>query len=276
MTSYAAGAAYFFFLALIPILIILMSIIPYTPLNQEVITNWITDLFPDTFDSLLISIIDDVYKRNATVISVSAVATFWAASKAIFSLVRGLNAVFETKETRNMLWMRIKSGFYTIFFLAMIVIMLIINIFGDRLVDIILSDFTVFINVWTIVRYFRYLVVILLLTVLFTAMFCKLPNRKSPFHFQLPGAFIAALSWAACTRIFNIYIDNFSRFSMYGSLTTIIVMMLWFHMLMFLLLTGAEVNFFLEPKFRENAERRELMRKIGIMRQTMHLNDKIT
>lgn len=272
--SYAAAAAYYFFLSLIPIMIILMAIIPYTPLTEKNVIVWIVDLFPDTLDDFVVSIIQSLYGKSIAVISVSAVTTFWAASRAIFSLVRGLNSVYEIRETRNMILMRLRCGVYTVMFLIMFVVLLIINVFGDKLIDLLFHDYIAVIDVWSIVKYWRYVVVIVVQTILFMLMFTKLPNKKVKFFMQFPGAIIGAVSWTAFTFLFNRYIEYFNAFSMYGSLTTIIIMMLWIDTLMYLLLMSAQLNFFLEPIFEKRESDKEIRRQIRTMKRTQEIRNR--
>lgn len=272
--SYAAAAAYYFFMSLIPILIILMAIIPYTPLTQDNVVTWIVDLFPATLSDFVISIIRGLYGKTVAVISISAITTFWAASRAVFALIRGLNSVYEIRETRNMYLMRLRCGIYTLTFLIMFVVLLIINVFGDRLIDILFSEAVMIIDVWQVVKYLRYVVVILVLMILFMILFTKLPNRKMQLWFQWPGALTAAVSWTIFTWFFNMYIEYFNAFSMYGSLTTIIILMLWLDTLMYLLLMGAQLNYFFEPVFIRQKEKREIESKIKNMRRTVELSER--
>lgn len=68
---------------------------------------------------------------------------------------------------------------------------------------------------------------------------------------QLPGALFTACAWQLISFVFSIYLDIFKGFSsMYGSLTTIILLMLWLYMCMYAILLGGEVNALLERYFK--------------------------
>ena len=74
-----------------------------------------------------------------------------------------------------------------------------------------------------------------------------LPNHKVRLRYQLPGAIFTAFGWALASFIFSIYMDIFRGFSsMYGSLTTIVLIMLWLYFCMYVLLLGGEINLFVE------------------------------
>ena len=82
-------------------------------------------------------------------------------------------------------------------------------------------------------------------------MYKFLPNRKATLKSQLPGAVISAVAWSVFSLIFSIYLEYFNVSNMYGSLTTLIMIMLWVYFCMFIVLLGAEINAYFEDKFRK-------------------------
>ena len=80
-------------------------------------------------------------------------------------------------------------------------------------------------------------------------MYKFLPNRKDWLRKQIPGALFSAIGWQVVSWIFSMYLDIFEGFSdMYGSLTTIVLIMLWLYFCMYCILLGAEVNIVLYGK----------------------------
>ena len=85
-----------------------------------------------------------------------------------------------------------------------------------------------------------------------TLVYKFLPNGKRRWRNQLPGAIFTAFGWILASFIFSIYIDVFKGFSnMYGSLTTIVIIMLWLYFCMYILLLGGELNVLLELEKNE-------------------------
>ena len=79
-----------------------------------------------------------------------------------------------------------------------------------------------------------------------------LPNRKASLKSQIPGAFIIAVAWLLFSYFFSLYFTFFPNFSnMYGSLSALIMVMLWLYCCMNLLLYGAEINAYFENQFRQ-------------------------
>ena len=88
-----------------------------------------------------------------------------------------------------------------------------------------------------------------ILIIFFLILFLAIPNRKSSILDELPGAIIAAAGWMIFSYLYSFYIDNIGSFSnMYGSLTTIVFLMLWLYFCMYILFFGAEINNILASK----------------------------
>lgn len=137
LSTFSSSAAFYLFLSLVPILIVICTVIPFTPLTQENLIVFVTDLTPDKMDAMAISIIDDVYNRSAGVLSLAAIVTLWSAGKGVLAVIRGLNAVNEVEEKRNYFLLRIVSSFYTLIMLVCVLLSMILLLFGNRLVKMI-------------------------------------------------------------------------------------------------------------------------------------------
>ena len=83
---------------------------------------------------------------------------------------------------------------------------------------------------------------IAILTLFFAVVFTALPNCKLSFKSQLPGAAICSVAWYVFSFGLSVYVDYFNGFSMYGSLTTIALIMLWLYFCMYIMMMSAEVN----------------------------------
>ena len=87
---------------------------------------------------------------------------------------------------------------------------------------------------------------LVILALLFAVLYTYLPNRKMAFIRQLPGAVFTSVAWAVFSYVFSIYLEYASNMSvLYGSLTTLVVVMLWLYFCMYLLFIGAEINQYL-------------------------------
>lgn len=245
--AHAASAAFFMFLSIFPILMLLCSVLPYTHISEADLLRIVTDLLPSSIDPLAVSVIGELYDHSPTIISVSAVFVIWSAAKGILALLRGLNAVQGVNETRNYFVLRLWSCIYTVILLVLIVFTLIVLVFGNPIINNLLSHLPDIRYFAILLMPFRYLVVIVALALVFAFMYALIPNKKNRVFDKLPGAVFASLGWTVFSWAFSLYIERYGAFDMYGSLTTIVIIMLWLYFCMYILLFGDELNYYLQP-----------------------------
>ena len=161
--------------------------------------------------------------------------------------MRGLNAVNGVTEQRNYFLLRIEACLYTVLMLAATMLALIILVFGNRLANLVFRGFPRLRFLLEMFLPIRFLPVWLILTIVFAVIYTYVPRIKTRFYYQIPGALFAAVAWSIFSWGFSLYADSFNGFSMYGNLTTIIIIMLWLYFCMYLLLVGANINRYLKP-----------------------------
>ena len=248
--AFAASTAFFLFLSLIPALMLLCAILPYTPLTEANLMSAAREISPDAMDSLLINIIGDVYDKSIGIVSVTAIVTLWTAGKGVLALMRGLNAINDVEENRNYFLLRMVACLYTVLLLVAVLLSLLIMVFGKSIVGIIVEFIPQTSYLFELMIHFRTLFVWAVLTVVIALMYAYVPGARTGFKLQLPGAVFAAVAWSVMTWAFSIYIDEFNGFGMYGSLTTIIILMLWMYAAMYIILAGAYMNRYFKPAFQ--------------------------
>lgn len=250
ISAFAASTAFFLFLSLIPMLMLLCAVIPYTPVTEANLLRVVTDIAPDTMDALLSGIITELYDKSIGIISITAIVTLWSAGKGILALMRGLNAINDVEENRNYLLLRIVASFYTFMIIVLMLLSLITMVFGNTLVNIIEGMIPQSTYLFELLMHFRTLFVWFVITIFIALMYTYVPGGKLGFKMQLPGAVIAAIGWSVITWGFSVYVDYFNGFSTYGSLTTIIILMLWLYACMYIVMAGAFINRYFKPAFQ--------------------------
>ena len=250
ISAFAASTAFFLFLSMIPLLMALCAVLPYTTLTEDNLISAITQFTPDAMDAMVVRIVSDVYARSAGTITVFALVAIWSAAKAMLALIYGLNEVNDFEEKRNYFVLRTIACFYTVIILVAIVIALLVMVFGNVIVDILLADIPPLHIVVRFIMHFRFLISWVILTFIFAMIYAFVPSRKLRFKQQLPGAAFAAVLWSAASFAFAVYVDHFNGFGTYGSLTTVVILMLWFYMLMYILMIGAHINRYFGPVYK--------------------------
>lgn len=245
--AHAASAAFFIFLSVFPMLMMVSSILPYTHITESDLMAVVTDLLPSNIDPLAISIIDEMYDKSMAIVSVSAALAVWSAAKGMLALLRGLNAVEEVVETRNYFVLRLRSCLYTVVVLAVIIFSMIVIVFGNSIVQTIIQRFPHARYVVNLTMSFRYVFILAFMAIAFACMYAYIPNQSQKLVMKIPGAVFSSICWTVFSWGFSIYVDRFGNFNMYGSMTTIVIVMLWLYFCMYLLLIGGEINAFLQP-----------------------------
>lgn len=275
VAAYAAQSAYFIILAFIPFVMCLMTIVKYTTLTKEMVLTAILQICPANLDSFISGIVDEVYDKSLAVIPFSALIALWSAGKGLQAVSNGLNTIYHVKETRNWLISRIRSVIFTVILVIALLLSLMLLVFGNGLYRSLKTSIPFLAELLGHIMANRLVLVLGVLILVFLFLFKVLPNRKATFRSQLPGAILTSVCWMTFSYGFSLYFTYYSSFSnMYGSLTTIVLVMLWLYMCMTIVLCGAEVNAYFEKQFRQAHEfARELFDKedsnSGILHEKM-------
>lgn len=247
---YAANAGFFIVLAIFPALLLILSILRYTPLDAYDLLALLDGILPAALMPTVENLVVSAYSNTSTaIVSVSALGTLWSASKGVYGLLRGLNAIYDVEESRSYFHTRLLSIAYTLILVAAILLTLVLNVFGEAIQEL-LSEYNN--PLWDMVSgmlNLRGLVMPAVLTVIFTAMFVWLPNRRNSFRRSLPGGLLAALGWLIFSELFSLYVSYFPNYSnIYGSVYALVLGMLWLYICLAILFYGGALNKLLTEK----------------------------
>lgn len=260
--AYAAQSAFFIIMGFIPFLMMLLAMLQYTPLTPNQVMDMIMDVLPESFREFLQGIIAELFTKSTAILSGTAIAAVWAAGRAVLAMTKGLNSVFHIDETRNYFYMRIRSAFYIIFFIIALILAMVLLVFGNKIQEVLLSNIPFLQQFSGFIISVRTVVTLVILAMLFLGMYVLLPNRHHvQISSQLPGAIVTAFTWSIFSYGFSIYFEMVGQMSrIYGSLTTVIMIMLWLYFCMWLLFIGAEINAYLEDPYSFFTELEENIR----------------
>lgn len=247
ISAYAASIAFFFFLSIVPMLMVICMVIPYTPLTEENLVQAVTDITPDRVDPVVEDLIADVYDKSAGILSIAVIATLWSAAKGVMALMQGLNAVNGVDEKRNYFVIRVVACLYTVVMLIVVILSLFINVFGNQLVNLALHRIPQLQRLVVFLMHFRFLVVWAVLTLLFATVYAFMPDDRLRFREQIPGATFAAVVWSIFSWGFSMYVDYSNSYGIYGSLAIIIIILLWMYFCMYIIMIGAYLNRYFRP-----------------------------
>lgn len=254
VSAYAAQSAYFIILSAVPFIMLLLVLLKYVPIDTQMLADNLADFFPaDTSTFMQGLIVEITGKTSGTVLSITIITLLWTSGKGILAITRGLNSVYGINETRNYIMLRVISTLYTLIFAIMIIFTLGFLVFGNRIYLWICEKIPILDSIAAFLISIRTISSMGILTLLFLMFYKVLPNQKGKLLHQLPGALFSALGWMISSYIFSIYVDYSGNLSyMYGSLTSIIITMLWLYFCMNLMFFGAELNVLCFPMEKDN------------------------
>ena len=249
--AFAAQTAFFTILSAVPFLMLLLSAVQFIPVTQSVLEEGITNYIPQGLQPIVVSIVQEIYSRSPALVSITAVVTIWISAKGIHALTDGMNSVYEIEESRPWILLGLRAAFSTLLFLAAIVILMLLVVFGTRLEAFLYENAPLLGQVLDIFMSNRVLIVLTLLTLVFDIFYVALPNRRATLVSQLPGALLCAVSWMLFSFAFSIYVNYFNGLSMYCSLTTLVLIMMWLYFCMYFMLVCGAINFYFNFLFRK-------------------------
>lgn len=242
-----AQLAYFFLLSFFPLLIFLVTLLPYLNLEKNQVFEFMANIMPGELFLIVEDILAEVLtSQNSGLLSIGIIGTLWTASRGVHYLMKALNKAYDVEgkvSFINRLW----SLLFTISFVIIILIVLVLPVFGEQIMNIFLNyvGFDIVNELGWLWTFLRWLMPPLLIFSLMTVVYWIVPNtspRIKIFSVWL-GAIIATVGWLTLTYGFSFYIRNFGNYNAtYGSIGGVIVLMLWLYFTGMILVFGGIVN----------------------------------
>lgn len=241
--AYSAHASFFLFISIFPFAMILLTFIKYTPLTREILLQFVENVVPNMIGNTLVAWINEIYEDSVGILSISIVLTLWSASKGILGIINSLNKIYGVHYKRNYFFKRLIAMLYTLALMVIILFTLVLFVFGDKLRNWFNIEFSeVNSHVSTIID-FRFLIAIGMFFLIFLVMYTFIPARKTKLGHELPGAVFTTSGWLLFSSLYSVYVNHVDMGnSIYGSLTTIVLLMLWLYFCMYIMFIGAEIN----------------------------------
>lgn len=244
ISVHAANAGYFIILAVFPTLILVLSLLRYTGMDVRDLIGFLEGFLPPALLPEAEALIMETYRSTSrATVGLSAFTALWAASRGIYSLLTGLNAVYGLSESRGWLYTRLISVVYTFLFLLVLLLTLVLHVFGTAVVELLSQSRLPFWRFLTGIIDLRFFLLLFLQTALFTAMFMVLPNHRYGFSASIPGALLSSIGWLVFSQLFSLYVEQISNYgNLYGSVYALAISMLWLYFCLSILFYGGALN----------------------------------
>jgi membrane protein len=244
---HAAYTSFFLVLSVFPILVVLFCLLGYTSLGVEEVMELASELLPDALEPLAAHIIKGAYENtSAPVLSLSIITALWSAGRGMRGLQLGLNSVYGLQESRGYFVTRSIGAVYTLLFLVVLVLTLVLHVFGNFVLDYLRMTTNPFWMFVMDVIDLRFVLLMLLQAALFAAMYAALPNRRNRLRESWPGALLTAFGWLTFSDLFSVYVEHFQNYAnIFGSVYAAALAMLWLYCCVCIIFYGGALNRYL-------------------------------
>lgn len=258
VSAYSAQAAFFIIISAFPMVMLMLTMLKFLPYFSGGVPILHISFLPQDVNALVQKMLQEIINNSSNmVISITAITALWSSSTGIYSIMLGLTAAYSIKETRGYIRMRSLAIFYTFIFIIMLIAALGVLVFGTSIYHG-LMNYLPFAapHVEIISKGIKWLLGFGVLVLFFVVSYIAVPDRKSTVMEELPGALVSAVGWIVFSYLYAYYIEHFGNYAnVYGSLTAVVLLMLWLYFCMFIMLVGAEINVAWNSTYRKIAAR---------------------
>ena len=245
INSKAAEVSFYLLLSFFPFLIFTISLVVYTPIIK--LSKYIflfKKILPQSAFNIVSSLIQSaIENRSFSFLILSFILAMYTMSRAVISLIRGMNRSYNIRETRPYFQVLFISLVFVIMIVVLIFTSMIFLVFGEKLGSFLFNIIGLnqyFIYIWNLCRY---VVGIITVIIILMNLYRFTPNKKLYFKDVLPGAIVSTMCWLIASFCYSFYSNNFARYDIiYGSLGGIIVLITWVYLSSWTILIGCEIN----------------------------------
>ncbi len=242
----SAGIAFYFLLAVFPLLASLVSIYAFFVSPDEVADHIESLIFvmPAETRNMLMEQVTTITAESQTTLSISAVVSFllavWSSSKGAQALITACNITYNESNSRSLIIKLLMRVLFTVGALIFAIVALTLIAVLPILIDLLgmsnTADILVTLVSWPV------------LAIIFSGALMLLyrysPDRTlAKWRWVTPGSFLATILWSIASACFSFYVANYSNYNKtYGSLGGVIILLMWFYISAFVVVLAAEFN----------------------------------
>ena len=257
VTSIAGESAFFLFLSIFPLLNLILGLATLLPISEQAVVDTMVGMFPDELGTFIRTLIKDIFTNGSTAVTIVSIATgLWSSAKGVNSIRKGMNTIYNSRDNRNFLLAKIVSVLYTAVFVILLLLLACISVFGRQVAEALGNQFSELKGLTNLIVEMHAFVSVGITFLFMLFMYSRMPHENQPARFQVPGALFTGAAWTIISLGFSYIIELTMRNSyMYGSLTTIIILLFWIYIMVNVIFIGAELNVFLSRYvFKEKVE----------------------
>ncbi len=247
ITTRSSAISFNLFVAIFPTLIFLFTLIPFIPINnfQETLLSLIRNIIPQSaWESVKFTFLDIIMRPHSSWLSIGFVLALFFSTNGINSMIEAFNASYHSMETRGILAQRWVAFVLVVVLALMLVLAITFITVGSALLQYIKREgFIQDRFVYFLLDSLRWIVLIALTYFGISLIYYWAPAKKRPFKFFSAGSSSTTFVIMLTNVGFNFYANNLATYNaLYGSIGTLLLILLWIYINSTILLIGFELN----------------------------------
>ena len=244
----ASNIAFNFFIAIFPAIIFLFTLIPYIPIDnlQAEILGLLSDLFPEDAYQLVMETANDIIaKPRGGLLSLGFFMALYFSTNGMVAISNSFDKHYNsTFSTRNFIQTRMIAVLLTVVLASLLLMTIVLITAGNTLLQVLLERMDILSSFSLILlNLVRWIAILLMMFFSYSFIYYFGPAVKKKFTFISTGSTLATILTILISLGFSYYVNNFGQYNkLYGSIGTIIALLLWIYMNAFALLIGFELN----------------------------------
>jgi membrane protein len=253
--SVAAQLAYYFIFALFPLLLFLVTLIGFLPVESHFsdIIGFLQGVLPQEALTMIQGNIEVIVReQRGGLLSIGLIVTLWAASRGVIAIMSGLNQAYDVKESRPWWKLQVIALALTVSLSIFVIVASILMIFGGQIgawLANLVGLGPLFQIAWPFIRWFLSSVIMMGVV---AVLYYFGPDVEQEWKWVTPGAIIAVFGWITASLAFSYYVNHFGAYNKtYGAIGTMIILLTWMYLTGVMILLGGEINAEIERSLPE-------------------------
>ena len=246
ITTRASSLTFNFFLAFFPSILVLFTLIPFVPIEgfqDELFTLMSEILPPSTFDATKVILDDIVNHEQAGLLSFTFILALYFSTNGVNAMITGFNATYHLKDKRNWWQLRLLSINLTVILALLLVLTIVFQLFSVGFIDSLVNEGYMKQFSADVILHIKELILVLVLFMGYSILFYFGPADKKGWKFLSIGSITSTTLSVISSHAFSYYVTNFAQYNkLYGSIGTLLVILLWMYFNSIILLLGFELN----------------------------------
>jgi len=247
LVNKASSLAYNFMLAIFPAIIFLFTLIPYIPIDQfqDKLMSLIALVLPvEAFDAVKLTLLDIVSNQNSKLLSFGFLFALFFSTNGVHNLMQAFNKSSLISETRPWLKQRLVALNLTVLIAFALILAIIIMTISDYVFSLLRSELSFKDVFWIyLLNMVRWIILVIVYFVTISILYRYGPAHSKKWRLFSAGSWMATILAIVTFWGFSYYINNFGNYNkLYGSIGTLIVLMIWLYLNSLIILVGFELN----------------------------------